>query len=280
MLRHEQLIGANFSFQHHPFRWVAEQIHQMGFKRMELWGIAPHLDLFHDSRSRLLEVRSILEDNQLTVHCFTPEQVLYPINIASGDRAYREESVERFLRAAEICAELQGKYLFLTPGRGFECESREHAWANSIESVSRIAAHAKRLGIACLLEPLQRTESNIVNNADELSTFWREIDADNIDVVLDLVAMATAKDDVAAYIDRFGKRLTHVHIVDGTPAGHLVWGDGNLPLHDYLAQLDASSFAGTLTFEPFGNGSYALDPVSAWQRSLKAIAPLLDRADQ
>ncbi|MDR6635707.1 protein FrlC [Phyllobacterium sp. 1468] len=280
MLRHEQLVGANFSFQHHPFRWTAEQLHQMGFKRMELWGIAPHLDLFHDSRSRLGEVKSILEDNQLTVHCFTPEQVLYPINIASGDKAYREKSVERILLAADICAELQARYLFLTPGRGFECESREDAWANSIESVRKIASHAKRLGIACLLEPLQRTESNIVNNADELSAFWHEIDADNVDVVLDLVAMATVKDDVAGYVDRFGKRLSHVHIVDGTPAGHLVWGDGNLPLHDYLAELDASSFAGTLTFEPFGNGSYALDPVSAWQRSLKAIVPLLDHADQ
>jgi len=280
MLRHEQLIGANFSFQHHPFRWVAEQLHQMGFKRMELWGIAPHLDLFHDSPSRLAEVKSILQDNQLTVHCFTPEQVLYPINIASGDKAFRENSVERFLLAAEICAELQGKYLFLTPGRGFECESREHAWANSIESVSKIAAHARRLGIACLLEPLQRTESNIVNNAYELSAFWREIDVDNVDVVLDFVAMATATDDVADYVNRFGKRLAHVHIVDGTPAGHLVWGDGNLPLHDYLAELDASSFAGTLTFEPFGNGSYALDPVSAWRCSLNAIVPHFDRAEQ
>ncbi len=36
----------------------------------------------------------------------------------------------------------------------------------------------------------------------------------------------------------------------------------------------------TLTFEPFSNGSCVLDPVSAWQRCLKAIAPLLDHADQ
>lgn len=280
MLKREQLIGANFSFQHHPFRWVAEQLRQMGFSRMELWGIAPHLDLFHDSQLRLLQVKSVLNDNQLTVHCFTPEQVLYPVNIASGDMAYREKSVERFFHAADICAELGAKYLFLTPGRGFECESSDRARAHSMESVNRIAAHAKGNGIACLLEPLQRTESNIVNNADELFAFWREIDADNIDVVLDLVAMATAKDTMGGYVERFGKRLSHVHIVDGTPAGHLAWGDGNLPLHDYLAELGASSFTGTLTFEPFGNGSYALDPVLAWQRCLKAIAPLLDHADQ
>ena len=53
-----------------------------------------------------------------------------------------------------------------------------------------------------------------------------------------------------------------------------------LPLDDYLAELRAHGFAGTLTFEPFGNGSYALDPVSVWRRSLDAIAPHFERAGQ
>ncbi|MBN9272511.1 MAG: sugar phosphate isomerase/epimerase, partial [Mesorhizobium sp.] len=158
MLKRRQLIGANFSFQHHPFRWTAEKLSAMGFDRMEFWGIAPHLDLFHDNRARLAEVKSILADNGLSVRCFTPEQVLYPINIASGDSAYREASVERFMRAADISAELGATYLFLTPGRGFECESRQTAWEHSVASINRIAAHARSLGVSCLLEPLQRLE--------------------------------------------------------------------------------------------------------------------------
>lgn len=279
MLERRQLIGANFSFQHHPFRWTAEQLAAMGFRQMELWGIAPHLDLFHDDRARLAEVKAILGDNGLTIRCFTPEQVLYPINIASGDRAYRETSVERFMRAADISAELGSTYLFLTPGRGFECESRETAWAHSVESVNRIAAHARSLGVSCLLEPLQRLESNIVTNANELQSFWRALDGDDVDIVLDLVAMATAGDSVIGYFEHFGNRVAHVHVVDGTPAGHLAWGDGNLPLDDHIAAISAHGFAGTLTFEPFGNGSYALDPVSAWRQSLDAIAPHLDKAD-
>lgn len=196
MLKRKQLIGANFSFQHHPFRWTAEKLSAMGFDRMEFWGVAPHLDLFHDNRARLAEVKSILDDNGLTVPCFTPEQVLYPINIASGDGAYREASVERFMRAADISAELGATYLFLTPGRGFECESRETAWEHSVASINRIAAHARSLGVSCLLEPLQRLESNIVTNADQLHAFWRALDGNDIDVVLDIVAMATAGDSV------------------------------------------------------------------------------------
>jgi protein FrlC len=202
----------------------------MGFERMEFWGVAPHLDLFHDNRARLAEAKSILDDNGLSVRCFTPEQVLYPINIASGDSAYREASVERFMRAADISAELGATYLFLTPGRGFECESRQTAWEHSVASINRIAAHARSLGVSCLLEPLQRLESNIVTNADQLHAYWSALDGDDVDVVLDLVAMATAGDSVGGYFERFGKRIAHVHVVDGTPAGHLAWGDGNLPL--------------------------------------------------
>ncbi|MGC0053846.1 sugar phosphate isomerase/epimerase family protein [Brucella pituitosa] len=279
MLKREQLIGANFSFQHHPLQWVVEQLRLMGFQRMELWGIAPHLDLYHSDRKRLSDVRSILDNNGMSVHCFTPEQVLYPVNIASGDETYREKSVECFLRAADLSAELGASYLFLTPGRGFECESREIAWTHSLQSLERIAAHAANVGLRCLLEPLQRTESNIVNNVADLERLWQDLNADNVDLVLDLVAMAAAGDEVGDYFSRFGKHLTHVHIVDGTPAGHLAWGDGNLPLDAYLAEIADHLFDGTLTFEPFGNGLYAQDPVAVWQRCLDAIYPHFNTAE-
>ncbi|CAN7619688.1 sugar phosphate isomerase/epimerase [Brucella pseudogrignonensis] len=279
MLQREQLIGANFSFQHYPFQWGVKQLRLMGFQRMELWGIAPHLDLFHSDRARLSEIRSVLEDNGISVHCFTPEQVLYPVNIASGNDAYRGKSVECFLRAADLCAELGAKYLFLTPGRGYECESRECAWNHALQSLDKITAHAAKLGLRCLLEPLQRTESNIVNDVADLERLWKELNADHVDLVLDLVAMATAGDTVGGYFSRFGKRLAHVHVVDGTPAGHLAWGDGNLPLDAYLAEITQHSFQGTLTFEPFGNGSYALDPAAVWRQCLDAISPHFDSAE-
>ncbi|MBB2972284.1 sugar phosphate isomerase/epimerase family protein [Mesorhizobium sp. RMAD-H1] len=279
-LKPEQLIGANFAFQHFPFEKVAATLREFGFRQMELWGIAPHLDLFHMSERKLDEVARILEDNDLTVRAYTPEQVLYPINIASGDPELRHASIERFCRGADICARLGADYLFLTPGRGFENEPMEDAWARSVEAISRIAEYAKSLGIRCLIEPLQRTESNIVTDVSGLKRMFDEIGADNIDIVLDLVAMATAGDSVADYTAFFGNRLVHVHIVDGTPSGHLVWGDGNLPLGQYLRELGEAGFSGTLTFEPLGQASYALDPVAAWKRNLEAVRPWFDDAGQ
>lgn len=273
----KQLIGANFSFQHYPFEKVAEIIRGFGVTEIELWGIAPHLDLFHADAARIARVRAILEDNGLKTWCFTPEQVIYPINIASGDAQLRRDSIDRFRHAAEICAELGGRYLFLTTGRGFESASREKAWEDAAGSLREIADHAARCGIRCLLEPLQRVETNIVTNADELSRMLADVGSPVMDVVLDTVGMATAGDTVADYVRLFGEKLAHVQLVDGTPAGHLAWGDGNLPLGTYLEELAAAGYRGKLTFEPFGNGSYALDPVRTWERCLEGLSPYLER---
>lgn len=276
-LNPSQLIGANFSFQHYPFEKVAATMRDFGMREIELWGVAQHLDLFHVTDARVAEVKRILLDHGLAAWCFTPEQVLYPINIASGDAGYRRASVDRFRRAADICAELGMRYLFLTSGRGFETEPAEIAWAHARESLSEIAGHAKANGVRCLLEPLQRVETNILLNARDVRRMMDEIGADNIDVVLDTVALATAGESVADYLRLFGKQLAHVQLVDGNPAGHLVWGDGHLPLGDYVNALIEAGYKGKITFEPFGNGSYALDPVSAWRRSFAAIEPFINR---
>jgi protein FrlC len=217
-----------------------------------------------------------LDRHDLQTWCFTPEQVLYPINIASGDDDLRRDSIARFCRAADICAMLGARYLFLTSGRGYETEPPQAAWGRAVESLRRIAEHAARQGVRCLLEPLQRVETNILLDAAGMRRMLDEIDADNMDVVLDTVAMATAGDTVADYIRLFGSRLAHVQLVDGTPAGHLAWGDGTLPLDDYVSALAQHQYTGKITFEPFGNGSYALDPVETWKRCLAGIGPHLE----
>jgi protein FrlC len=270
-----QLIGSNFCFQHYPLERMAAAMRDFGMTEIELWGVAQHLDLFHADDTRVGFVRRVLADHGLSVWCFTPEQVLYPINIASGDADLREASVARFCRAADICAALGARYLFLTSGRGFETEAAEDAWDRAVGSLRRIATHARDKGIRCLLEPLQRVETNILLDAKGVRRMLDEIGAENMDVALDTVAMACGNDSVADYFRLFGPRVGHVQVVDGNPAGHLVWGDGSLPLGRYMEELAAHGYAGKLTFEPFGNGTYALDPMTAWRRCLDGIKPYL-----
>lgn len=272
----DQLIGSTFSFQHRPLAAALAFLSEQGMREVELWGVAPHLDLFDTDDARIGAVSRLLADYGLTLHCFTPEQVIYPVNIASQDRRYREASVARFCHAVDITAELGGKYLLMTPGRGFETVPAEEAWDHAVAGFSHVAAYARKMGVRCLMEPLQRSESNILHNIADLQRMLTQVNADNMDVILDVVGMATVGDTVEGYAQAFGARLAHVHIVDGAPAGHLVWGDGALPLDDVMAGLIRAGYSGKLSFEPFGTGNYSLAPEIAWWRNCAGLSPWLE----
>jgi protein FrlC len=266
-----QVTGSNFSYQHRPLAECFDDLAELGRERVELWGIAPHLHVPWASDAEARGIRRLAADRGLEVVCLTPEQVMYPVNIASPDTRLRAASVAMFRRAAELAVELGATRLFLTPGRGFESEAVDVAWRRSVDAIGEIAGYAGTLGLDCVLEPLQRVESNLVNTAADAARMVADIAAPNLGVALDTVAMHVAGDDVDAYFEWLGPLVRHVHLIDGKPAGHLAWGEGELPLGDILAALGRHGYAGPITVELFGDGSYAFDPKPVLARSLTAI---------
>ncbi|GAA3441372.1 sugar phosphate isomerase/epimerase family protein [Planomonospora venezuelensis] len=271
----QQITASNFAYQHLPFDRFLDDAAALGREQVELWGIAPQLHVPQLSDAEARAVRRRVESRGLTVRCLTPEQVMYPVNIASPVTWLRASSVAVFRRAAELCAELGAPLLLLTPGRGFEDEPVEAAWRRSVDAVGEIAAHAAALGVACVLEPLQRVESNLVNDSRTLAAMLDEVGAPNLGAVLDTVGMAAAGESIDDYFDTLGDRIRHVHLIDGRPTGHLAWGDGELPLGDYLAALDRRGYRGAMTFELFGDGGYAFEPRPVVERCLAAVRAAL-----
>ncbi|WP_143591037.1 sugar phosphate isomerase/epimerase family protein [Thermoactinospora rubra] len=267
----EQITGSNFAYQHHSLERFLDDAAALGRTRLELWGVAPHFHIPRVSDAEARAVRRAAAARGLAVACLTPEQVAYPVNVASPATWLRAAGIAMFRRAAELCAELEAGLLLLTPGRGAEDEPVEAAWRRSVDAIGEIAAYAARLGVSCVLEPLQRVESNLVNDVRTLARMIGEVGVPTLGAVLDTVGMATAGDTVAGYFDVLGDRVRHVHLIDGRPAGHLAWGDGELPLAGYLAEFRRRDYRGLVTFELFGDGSYALDPRPAVERCLAAV---------
>lgn len=274
-----QITGSNFSYQHLPFETFLDDMVALDRERLELWGIAPQFHIPQLTAADLLAVRRQLQERQLQIHCITAEQVMYPVNIASSIAWLREQSIALFRRAAQVCAELQAPLLFLTPGRGFENESLGAAWQRSVDAVGEITAYAGSLGVDCVLEPLQRVESNLVNDSPALRRMIDDVGASHLGAVLDTVAMAAAGETVADYHEHLGALIRHVHLVDGRPTGHLAWGDGELPLGSYVAALDDYGYTGHFTFEHFGDGTYAFNPRAALEQSLDAFSEAISGSD-
>lgn len=264
----DRITGSNFSYQHLPFDAFLDDMVALGRRKLELWGIAPHFHIPQLDHTALRSIRTQLDERELEVHCVTAEQVMYPVNIASPIPWLREESIALFRRTAEVCAELKSPLLFLTPGRGFENENAQNAWQRSVDAVGEIASYADTLGVACVLEPLQRVESNLVNDSQSLRRMIDDVGTSNLGAVLDTVAMAAAGETVADYYGNLGTLIQHVHLVDGRPTGHLAWGDGELPLGSYVSALDSAGYTGHFTFELFGDGTYAFNPRPALEQCL------------
>ncbi|WP_101844512.1 sugar phosphate isomerase/epimerase family protein [Zhihengliuella sp. ISTPL4] len=270
----EQMTGTNFLYQRFTFARFLDDMETLGRRKLELWGIAPELYVPALSDQDVSRISAAISERGMEVHCFTPEQIMYPMNLASEARWEREGAVATYRRAAEIAAGLGARFLFLVPGTGREDLPRDEAWERSVEGLAEVSAYAATLGIECLLEPLQRRESNLVNDAESLSAMLGDVDSPNLFVVIDTVAMACAGEDIARSFRVLGDRIRHVHLIDGTPAGHMPWGRGELPLATYLEQLDAAGYSGMMTQELFGSLD-ALDPLPAHRESLERIEATL-----
>ncbi|GAA3709033.1 TIM barrel protein [Zhihengliuella alba] len=267
----DRITGSNFGYQHFPLERCLDDLATLGRTSMELWGVAPHAHVpwLEDDDAR--SIRRAAEMRGLRIACLTPEQVAYPVNVASPDPQLRRSSVAMFRRAAELAAELGAQMLLVTAGRGGEDESPSAGWARAVDSLGEITAHAAGLGVDCVLEPLQRVESNLVNSAADAARMLADVAEPRLGVVLDTVGAAVSGDSVDDYAQLLGERLRHVHLVDGAPAGHLAWDDGRLPLDEIVAALDRCGYEGLATVELFGDGRYALEPRPALERSLDAV---------
>lgn len=269
-----QIAGMNFHYKHYSFAYFLDSMVRYGFTRIELWGASPH---FYVDDITLPEIRGIkreIEQRNMELVCFTPEQCVYPINIASMDARIRQRSLRYFEKSAEVAYELGAPMLLVTPGWGYENEPRDEAWKRSRESLAELADKAADLGLVLALEPLTRVESNLIYNRDTLQSMLREVDALSLKGMIDTIPMAQAGENFLSYHDSLQEKLVHVHFIDGKPEGHLAWGEGVLPLGQYMEELAAINYAGSLTLE-FTAYKYLPNPEEATEQSLRVLEPYL-----
>lgn len=270
----EQVTGSNFAYNNVRFETFLEDMTRLGRRHIELWAIAPHFSIPAASARDVGTLKKRLREREMKLYCLTPEQIMYPVNLASEIPWIRDSSIEMFSKAADIASELEGTMLFLTPGRGFEDADPTEAWKRSIDATRQVVEYAASVGIRCVVECLQRSESNLVHNLEDLARFISDVDHEDLTAALDTPAMAAAGDSVEDYVRVFGNRLAHVHLVDGSPSGHLAWGDGTLPLRHYLTVLKKADYTGMMSFEIFG-AQYAAHPGAAHEQSLIAVQAAL-----
>lgn len=161
--------------------------------------------------------------------------------------------------------------VLVTAGTGyFDGSDYEEAWKYGKEGLMQLGDLAEHYGITLALEAWREDESNLINNLESLKKMMDELNHDHIGAMLDTCPMVLENKSPSDYLRVFGDKLIHVHFIDGTPRGHLAWGDGILDMEGYLKQFDLYGYKHSLSLE-ITDGRYLMDPEKSIQQSVEKL---------
>ena len=167
-LRSSNVAVMGLTYLFYSFDYFLNSMADLGVRNIELWGGFPHLYVEDVTTADVRRIAKELHRRELNLVCYTPEQVVYPLNIAAADASARARSQEYFVRNAEVAAELGAEVMFVTSGWGYRDEPVAEAWKRSCDSLIKIATKASDLGLSLVLEALRPEESNLVTNVPTL----------------------------------------------------------------------------------------------------------------
>lgn len=274
-LRKDQVAIMNIQYKYHPFTKFLDDAVKYNVTNIEVWGAAPHFHLEDLTYLDIKRIRQEIDRRGLSVVCFTPEQCVYPVNIAAESRDERRRSLKFFEQNIRAASELGADKVLVTSGWGyFDQSNRTEAWKYAAEGLFDLAECGAHHGIKIALEVLRKDESNLVHDLPSLKRMMEEVGHPQIGGMIDTCPMNLAGESPKDYLDVLGERLIHVHFIDGAPRGHLAWGDGILDMNRYLQELSDGGYQGCLSLE-ITDGRYFLDPSASVEQSIGQLYTIL-----
>ncbi len=268
-LKESQILTSNYPYGRYSLDFALDSLERMGANKIEFYACFPH---FHLEDVSFYDVKSVirkLKDHQLEVVCFTPEQCLYPVNIAALDVNARKRSIDVFKKSIQFGAEMGAKYVVTLAGYGTLDEDESFAWQRSVESLGILGDFAKSYGVTLTLETSPR-EYTTTHNSKDVVRMINEVGASSVSGMIDTATLGFSGETMQQAIEDLEGNLKHVHIADGVPNGHLILGEGQLDILEMLRELDKISYEGPLSLEIL-NDKYMRDPHDAMEISFKKL---------
>jgi protein FrlC len=272
-LDRKQIAGMNCHYIRYSLEYFLEQQARLGITSIALWGGAPHISLDRNCHSDGRKIKKLARALGLTFTCFTAASCTYGYQYCSFGEEF-ERSRAYFFRGLELAHELEIPYMAVNSGWGFWNEDREEAFKRSAEMLWQVAEKAAGYGVTLTMESLRRAESQLVYRLTDARRMMDEVNHPALQVMIDTTAMAVAGEQMEDWFLTFGDEIKNMHFVDGTPYGHLAWGDGNRDLAGYMDCMRRHHYRGQLGLE-LTDARYQEDPAAADRKCLEALAPYL-----
>ena len=97
----DQIAVMSIHYQFYPLTRFLDTARRLNVSAVDLWAGYPHLLLDNDWESAARAVRAAADDRGLRIICCTPEQVRYPLNLASTEPKVRARTLEYLKRGVD-----------------------------------------------------------------------------------------------------------------------------------------------------------------------------------
>jgi fructoselysine 3-epimerase len=265
------IAGMNITYKHYPFLSFLESMKRLEFEHFELWAGEPHLFVYRNALGNIRNMKKEIKSRDLKIVCYTPEQCVYPYNLAASDPHWRKTSIDYFIDNLYAALELETDKMLITSGIGDFSVPQEESWKYASDSIYQLTKVAEKEGMALVLEPLTRFESNLITNFKELKKMIEQIPSPSLKGMIDSVAMQLAEETPDDYFLLLPE-LSHFHLIDGDNQSdaHLSLDDGIQDWRGYLNTLRDRGYEGTCTLEIMGSAYYQ-NPERAIKESLEKL---------
>ena len=249
----ERLAVSNFPYTKFSLEYTLNSLERLGGGAMELYAAEPHFCVEDSSLAEARMLRRRLLAHRLHLVCFTPEQMKYPINIASCIPAGRGRSISMFEKSLLYAAELECPAVLIHAGYPLNDEPEAEAWKRSVESLSHLCIRAERLGVKIVMESVDVRWKTLLRNASKTVEMIRLVGSPALGAVIDTMTAAYGGEETGAMMDTLQGHVLHCHISDGHAGRqaleHLIPGEGELPLPQMLDAMVSRGYRGSFSVE-------------------------------
>nr|3VNI_A Chain A, Xylose isomerase domain protein TIM barrel [Ruminiclostridium cellulolyticum H10]3VNI_B Chain B, Xylose isomerase domain protein TIM barrel [Ruminiclostridium cellulolyticum H10]3VNI_C Chain C, Xylose isomerase domain protein TIM barrel [Ruminiclostridium cellulolyticum H10]3VNI_D Chain D, Xylose isomerase domain protein TIM barrel [Ruminiclostridium cellulolyticum H10]3VNJ_A Chain A, Xylose isomerase domain protein TIM barrel [Ruminiclostridium cellulolyticum H10]3VNJ_B Chain B, X len=260
------------------YKYYIEKVAKLGFDILEI--AASPLPFYSDIQ--INELKACAHGNGITLtvgHGPSAEQ-----NLSSPDPDIRKNAkafyTDLLKRLYKLDVHLIGGALYsYWPIDYTKTIDKKGDWERSVESVREVAKVAEACGVDFCLEVLNRFENYLINTAQEGVDFVKQVDHNNVKVMLDTFHMNIEEDSIGGAIRTAGSYLGHLHTGE---CNRKVPGRGRIPWVEIGEALADIGYNGSVVMEPFVRmGGTVGSNIKVWRDiSNGADEKMLDREAQ
>jgi len=234
-------------------------IAEIGFEGAEILCDHPHLFPGVTTEHDIETIKALLEEKQLgisnlnanTANCYfnpLPAENIFEPSLSSANKEFRAWRIHFSQEAIRLASCLGARCISVTSGHPGSGGSPQQGLAYFIASLQQICEVAERYNVQVGIE---YEPGLLVERAIEVAEVIEQVESPHLGVNLDIGHAYLSHETAAEAIDCLAGRIWNVHIEDiaSHKHYHLVPGDGDLPIADYLNRLKSVGYNGYLTVE-------------------------------